>query len=418
MAKVADRRQRAAPKDLYFRYQALTQESRRVKGTVHATSEAAAYSALAGRGFTSVAVRPAVSPFSLEGVVPSLYKVKPIEVATFSRQFATLLDAGISLLPALQLMTQQRTQSAPFRRILGQIASSLSTGTSFSGALAQHDAVFDEVYRRSIEVGEKTGQLQVVLKDQANHVERQIEFKKSVSGALTYPIIVSVAGLGVVMLLITFVLPKLSGLFESFGTSLPFPTRVLLGLSVFVLTYNVYILIVAVVVVVSVVVFLRRPQGRRFKERVMINMPVLGPPAHMSEIARITRTMSMMLRAGLPLQDVMEVLPRTCTNSLFREALERVRMGLLLGQGLSYPMAAQAVFPPLLIQMVRIGEDSNNLDSNLSVVADFYESTAQDRVHAMVALITPLSTIVLAALVGFVALAVIMPMYSIAGTMG
>ncbi|MFH1141935.1 MAG: type II secretion system F family protein [Chloroflexota bacterium] len=416
MAKVADRRG-AAPKDLYFRYQALTHQNRRVKGTLHASSESAAYSALAGRGYTSVAVRPAVSPFSLEGAIPSLYKVKPTEVSAFSRQFATLLDAGISLLPALQLMTQQRTQSAPFRRILGQIASTLSTGTSFSSALAQHDVVFDEVYRRSIEVGEKTGQLQVVLKDQANHIERQIAFKKSVSGALTYPMIVSVAGLGVVMLLITFVMPKMSGLFASFGAALPLPTRVLLALSVFVLAYKVHILVVAVVVVVPLVVFLRQPEGRRFKERVMINMPVLGPPAHMSELARITRTMSMMLRAGLPLQEAMDVLPRTCTNSLFREALERVRLGLLLGQGLSYPMAAQAVFLPLLIQMIRIGEDSNNLDSNLSVVADFYEATAQERVHAMVALITPLSTIVLAALVGFVALAVIMPMYSIAGTM-
>lgn len=416
MAKVAERR-RAAPKDLYFRYQALDQLNRSVKGMVHASSEVAAHSLLASRGYKSVALRPAASPFSLEGIFPSQFRVKSIEVARFSRQLATLLDAGISLLPALQLMAQQRTQSPQFRRIMMQMSSSLSTGMSFSYAMSQHDQVFGEIYLKTIGVGERTGQLQLVLRDQADYIERQLAFNKRISGALTYPAIVSVAGLAVVILLVTFVMPRMASMLASFGTTLPLPTRILLGLSDFFAAYKLFLLAGVVVIVVFLLVALRNPAGRRVKERILLKLPVIGAPAYMTELARITRTMAMMIKAGLPLQEVVEILPRTCTNSLFREALEQVRTGLLLGQGLSYPMAAQPIFPPLMIQMVRIGEDTNNLDSSLKTLADFYETSAQDLVQAMVALITPLSTVVLACLVGFVALAVIMPMYSVAGTM-
>ena len=372
---------------------------------------------LAGQGYKSVSLRPAASPFSLEGMFPSQFRIKPIEVARFSRQMATLLDAGISLLPALQLMAQQRTQSPQFRRIMMQMCSSLSTGMSFSYAMSQHDKVFSEIYLKTIGVGERTGQLQLVLRDQAEYVEKQLAFKKSISGALTYPAIVSVAGLAVVTLMVTFVMPKMANMLSAFGSKPPFPTMVLMGLSDFFAAYKLFLLVGIVVTVVFLVVALRYPAGRRVKERIFLKLPVLGAPAYMTELARITRTMAMMVKAGLPLQEVVEILPRTCTNSLFREALEQVRTGLLLGQGLSYPMAAQPVFPPLMIQMVRIGEDTNNLDSSLKVLADFYETTAQDMASAMVAIVTPLSTIVLAVLVGFIALAVMLPMYSAAGSM-
>ena len=414
MTQVTERPQ--PQKQISYRYEAVNDRGRRAKGSVRAASEIAAQNVLADRGLTEITLHPMASTFSLEGAIPSMFGVKPGAIISFSRQLATLLESGVSLLPALQLLAQQSSNSPPLRRILNHITSDLATGTSISHALSKHPEAFNEVYRRSIDVGERTGRLEEVLRDLAEHMEKQAAFAKKVSGAMTYPAIIMVVGLAVTVILLTVVLPPLSELFTAFDAELPPPTRIMMAISDGFAEYKLYIFSGAVILVVAGIAYVRTARGQRAKDRIIMRIPLMGAPVLMGEIARLGRTMSLMLGAGLSLQEVMELMPETTTNSVFREALEQVKRRLFLGQGLAYLMAAIPLFPPLMLQMVRVGEDSNTLDVTMRVVADFFESEAEQRTTALVAMITPVSTIVLAALVGFVALSVIMPMYSLTGS--
>ena len=406
-AKAAPRRR------VTFRYEARSQNGRRVKGTVTTSSEVAAQNELVDKGYDSINLFPAASHFSLEGAFPSMFKVNPSQIISFSRQLATLLEAGVTLLPAIQLLGQQSSSSPSFRRILGHVINDLSTGNSLSYALSRHADVFNEIFRRTVEVGERTGNLQVVLRQLAHHTEQQAVLGKKLKSAMTAPMIMAVVGIAVALLLITVVLPPLSDLFSTMESGLPLPTKIMMGLSTFVMTYALPLVAVVGVSALVIPIYLKTDRGVRNMDWLKFNIPVLGSVIVMGELARMSRTMSLMLDAGLPLQDTMEIIPRTSSNILFRERLERLRQQLFLGEGLAYPMAGMPVFPPLMLQMVRVGEDSNTLGVTMGVVADFYETAAADKTNAMVALLTPATTVGMAGFVGFVAMSVIMPLSSL-----
>lgn len=417
-SEAAERASRKKQRLENFRYQALAANGQSAKGSIKAINQVRAYTTLMEQGYTDINLQPVPSPFSLEGAFPSMFKVKPLQVAVMCQQLATLLESGVSLLPAIQLLGSQSTYPPPLRRILNHITSDLSVGDSLSQSLARHPQVFDEIFVRTLEVGERTGRLEVVLREISTHIENKEAFGKKLKGAMTYPIIILVVGIVVSFLLITVVLPPLAKLFVTLGTKLPLPTRILMGISGFFAVAKLYLIGAIVLFVVGMVTYGRSPAGRKLKDRLAIKMPVLGGAAYVGEIARLARTMSLMLTAGLSLQDTVEMLPRTSTNSIFREALQEVRQGLFLGQGFSFTMAANSLFPPLLLQMAKVGEDTNTLDRTMRVAANFYESVAEDKTAAIVSLITPLSTIFLAGLVAFVALSVIMPIYGITAAVG
>ena len=401
---------------LNFKYVAVSSGGRIVRGNIKATSEVDAQNLLVERNRTPVSIEEAASFWSIEQQLPGFFKVKKREVAVFSRQLATLLDSGLSLLPALQLLRSQSGSSRGFGRVLDTVAKDLNAGEFLSASFAKHPNVFDEIYIRTVAVGESTGNLQSVLRDMADHMESQEAFTKKIKGALTYPIIVITIAVVVAFVLLTVALPPLVDMFKSVGTGLPMPTRILMGMSAFTNAYKLYMLLFMVLFIPSVVLYSRKPSGRRMIDRLKMNVPVIGPAVRMGELARIARTMTMLLGSGLPLQEIMEIVPRTTTNSIIFDATDMVRQGLMLGQGLSGPMSTQPIFPPLFLQMVRVGEETNALENNMRVLADFYETNATERTEAVVGMIAPLSTIVLAAMAGFIALAVIMPMYSITGS--
>ena len=403
-------------KTLTYRYVASTGENRTVKGAIKASSEVAAQNLLLQRGYTPINLELAPPMFSLEAQLPSFFGVKPREVITFSRQLATLLESGVTLLPALQLLSQQGSSSRPFRRILLNMSQDLGTGRSFSQAIARCPKIFNEIYSRTIRVGESTGNLEHVLREMADHQERQSAFAKKVAGALTYPIMVLSIGVVVGGILITVALPPLADMFATMNADLPLPTQILMGMSTFANAYKLYIAAVIVLSIPTIVWLVKQPRGRRILDRVKLSAPLIGPPARLAELSRMSRTMAVLLNAGLPLQDIVELLPQTTTNSLFQDALNSVRRGLFLGQGLTYPMSVNSVFPPPMLQMVRVGEESNSLETNMRVLAEFYEMTAEEKTTALVAMITPVTTIGIAFVAGFIALSVIMPMYSITGS--
>jgi len=401
-----------------YRYIATTREGTLVKGNIKAPSEIAAERQLIAKGYIPEHVEVAPSMFSLEEALPSLFRLKERDIIVFSRQLATLLRSGISLLPALEILQGQVASSRAFKTILFSVVNDIRSGGSFSQAVKKHPKAFSEVYCRTIAVGEETGNLDMVLNQMASFLEKHQSMTQQVKKAMTYPVIVVGVGIVVVIMLITVVMPKLLTMFTAMAVELPLPTRILISLTQFVQKYPLHLIIAGAVFFAVMLWMVKRPSGRRILDRLRISIPIIGPPALMSELGRFARTLSVMVSAGLKLQESMEILPQSTTNIVFRDALSKVNERLLLGEGLAEPMSRISLFPPLLVQMVAVGEESNTLDFTMGVVADFFETTAAERTSAMVGMIGPISTIGIALLVGFIALSVIMPMYTLTGAFG
>ncbi len=405
-------------KILSYRYVAATRQWKLVKGIIKATNEIAAERLLIGQGYRPVNVEVAPSMFSMEEALPSLFRVKPRDVIVFSRQLATLLRSGISLLPALEILQGQVTTGRAFKKILETITNDIGTGSSFSQAISKHPKAFSDIYIRTIAVGEQSGNLEVVLNRMADYHERRGAVAKKIGKALTYPLMIMGVGIVVVIILMTVVMPQLLGMFTAMNTDLSLPTRILIWLTDFFNANILYLLIAGVLLAAVAVWMVKQPSGRRLLDRMRLTIPVIGPAALMGELARFCRTMSVLISAGLNLQEVMEMIPQSSNNRVIRDALGQVNEGLLLGSGLSEPLSHMDIFPPLLVQMVAVGEESNTLDFTLGVVADFYEVTAEEKTSAMVGMIGPLLTIVMALGVGFIAISILMPMYTLTGAFG
>ena len=249
-------------------------------------------------------------------------------------------------------------------------------------------------------------------------MEKQTAMAQKVKKALTYPMTVIGVGVVVVIMLITVVMPQLMGMFTAMNVELPLPTRILIAITSFVNTNMLFLLIAGVLLVILVLWMVKQPIGRQLLDRLRLTVPIIGPPTLMGELGRFARTVSVLVSAGMKLQDIMGMIPQSTSNRVFRNALNQVNERLLLGEGLSEPMSHIDIFPPLLVQMVAVGEESNTLDFTLGVVADFYETTAEEKTAAMVGMIGPISTIGIALMVGFIALSVILPMYTLTGAFG
>jgi len=401
-----------------YRYEALTGQGKLVKGTIKALNEVAAERLLVEQGYSPLNVEVAPSMFSLEEALPTLFRVKPRDVVVFSRQLATLLRSGISLLPALEILQEQVSNSRAFKRIMESIIDDLRAGSSFPQAIAKHPQAFSDVYCRTVAVGEQSGNLEMILNRMADYQEKQKAVAGKVGKALTYPIMVLGVGILVVVILMIVVMPQLATMFSSMGAELPVPTKILIAISDILSAYPLYILVGVVVLAVLVLWVVRMPMGKRLLDRMKVTAPLIGIPTLMGELARFSRTTSVLVAAGLSLQEIMAMMPQSSNNMVIRNALNQVNEGLILGEGLSGPMSRIEIFPPLLVQMVAVGEESNTLDFTLGVVADFYEVTAEEKTSAMVGMLGPMSTIGIALLVGFIAISIIMPMYTLTGTFG
>ncbi|MFC1872774.1 type II secretion system F family protein [Chloroflexota bacterium] len=398
-----------------YRYTGFNKKGEFIKGTIKAVSDIEAERLIIAKGHNPEHVEKVPSMFSLEEAFPSLFQVKEREVILFSRQLATLLKSGISLLPAMEILSEQVGVSRGFSIILNSIANDLRSGGSFSQSITKHPKAFDDVYSRTISVAEESGSLAMVLERMADYMERQSSIGQKIGKALTYPIMVLSAGVIVVIILVVVVMPNLLSMFTSMNVELPLPTRIMIGITEFVANNPVPLLVGAIMTVITILYLVKQPTGRKFLDNARISAPVIGPPALMSELGRISRTMSVLVGAGLKLQEIMELIPRSSGNTVIQNAMKRVKESLFLGEGLAEPMTREKILPSLFVQMVAVGEESNTLEFTMGVVADFYETSAEESAQAMVGMIGPISTIAIALLVGFIAVSVLMPMYSITG---
>ena len=400
-----------------FAYTAYTEDKKLVRGKVSATTEEAASELLGYGGYRVVSLKAARSIINKEKLLAQFSKIKPEEIVMLSRQLALLLDSGTDIVTSLDLL-QSQVENQTLASIVGEVASDIRGGSPMSKAMSKHPRAFSHMYHQAIAAGEQGGNLEVVLRQMADYIERSVVTQKQIKGALTYPVIVVVAAVVVVLLLVTFVFPTFTGLYSQFGLDLPLPTRILIGITDWSSAYGLYLILGVLIAIAVIYIYIRTPDGRYRWDKMMLRVPVIGRIVHLAELGRACRTMSMLIRIGLPLPEVLAMTISASNNKLVVENLTGVQQDLIRGEGLSRPMAKRELFLPLMTQMVRVGEETGNLENTLATVADNFEVLAADRTKAAVALIQPALTIFIGLVVGFLVLAMFSAMYSIYGQLG
>ncbi|GAG91332.1 unnamed protein product, partial [marine sediment metagenome] len=275
--------------------------------------------------------------------------------------------------------------------------------------------IFPPIYRRSLSVGEQTGSIEIVLRQVADYMEREVITSKKVKNALRYPVIVSIVAVIVIGVLVAFVLPAFTELYSSFGVELPLPTRMLIAAVDGLRSYGLYLVVAAAIAIAFAIAYIKTPTGMYNWHRLLLRLPLLGQLVHLNELARCCRSMSLLFRAGLPLPEIMSLVIQSSDNKVVAEALTEVRQDMLKGEGLSQPMANNKLFLPMMVQMVKVGEETGNLDTTLISIAQGFETWAEDKTQSLVGLIQPAMTLIIGLVVAFIALSLVSAMYSVYG---
>ncbi len=385
-----------------------------VKGKLAAKSEEAATELLMYSGYQVISLRQMTSLINFEGLTSRLTRVQPTEIILFCRQLALLLESGINISSAIELLREQASSHA-LRQVLSNVITDLRSGSQLSAALAKHPEIFSPIHCQSLSLGEKTGGLEVMLKQVADHIEKEITATKSIKSALTYPVIAAIVAFIVVGVLIAFVFPAFGSLYESLGAELPAITRMTISLAEQLQRYGLYLLVSILGLGGAIYLYIRTPYGKYKFDALVLKLPVIGRLAHLNELTRCCRSISLLFRAGLPLTEIMPLVVQSSGNKVIGKALFDVQQDMLKGEGLSQPMSKSPLFLPMMVQMVKVGEETGKLDTTLAAVAQSYEADARDRTRALIALIQPAMTLLIAIVVGFIALSLVSAMYSIYG---
>jgi type IV pilus assembly protein PilC len=348
----------------------------------------------------------------LERSFPSLFSVGRTELIVFSRQMATFMRAGVPIIDGIRVVREQ-TGSRTFRRTLDAVVASLQEGELLSAALARHPAIFSRLYVDMIVAAEASGELDTILEQISRYLARGDATNKRVRQAMTYPALVLGLALIVVFILITFVLPSFARLFADFKAELPLPTRILLGLGSFGERYG--LATAGVVVALGIAAYAVRNRGpiRRLRNRIVLRLPLVGGLVRLGIDSRFARMLGILLRAGEPIVDAFEIAAAGTGNEVYQRRLRPIREALLAGEGLTEPLMRSRLFGPLLLQMIKVGEETGTLDRYLEDAANFMDDDLEYRTSQMTTVIEPLMIVGVALMVGFVALSVVTPMYSI-----
>lgn len=392
-----------------YRYTAVDSAGSKRSGVIEGNSSVAARNVLLSQQLDvqKLSERKSWTKFEI-----TTKKIKPADVMNFSRQLGAFLRAGISILEALDVL-EEDCDNPVLRKTLVDVSDALRSGSNFSDAIAAHEGVFPPYYVGILRSAELTGNLDTVLDQLAEYIERDLETRRAIKSALTYPMVIAVMAAFTVLVLVAYVLPKFEDFFESFDAELPLPTRMLLGLADFVTTY--WWLIIAVFILVLSINFLyfRGVKGKYRRDRLMLKTPVLGDVVQYAVIERFTRILAAMLHAGVPVPEAMDAATDATNNSVYQRALSTAKEEVLRGEGLARPIAATQLFPGAAAQMIKVGEASGTLDDQLEITADFYEGELKHKLKRLTSLFEPLVIVVMGLIVGFVAIALVSAMYGI-----
>jgi type IV pilus assembly protein PilC len=339
------------------------------------------------------------------------------DLVTFTRLFATMIDAGLPLIQCLDILSNQQPNKN-FAAVLKDIKSHVEQGATFSEALKRHPKVFDELFTNLVHAGEVGGILDSIMARLSVYLEKRQKLIRQVRGAMVYPSVVVVIAIGVMTVLLTFVIPAFEGMFAEFGggkDALPALTRALIAISNGFVSKLPFIIAFAISLVVTVTYVNRQPNGKRFFHRTYLRLPIMGPVLRKIAVARFTRTLGTLLTSGVPILDALEICARTSGNVIIETGIMNVRQAISEGKNMAEPLSATGVFPDMVVQMIAVGEQTGALDQMLNKIADFYEEETDVAVAALTSALEPIMMVGVGGMVGVVLVAMYLPIFSLAG---
>jgi type IV pilus assembly protein PilC len=391
-----------------YMYKAKTIDGMNVKGTLEANDPATVFSMLKEKGYYPIQVAEQ-SILQKDISFDFMEKVKLKDMAVFCRQFATIINAGISVLGCLDILRQQ-TENKKLKNTVEKIYESVQKGNTLSSSMKEHK-VFPSILLSMVEAGEVSGSLDVALERMAVHFEKENKINQKVKGAMTYPIIVAIIATIVIAILIAFVVPNFVGMFAGMGMELPATTKALLAISNFVKKFWYVIIGVIIGLAILFRYFASTTAGKNIIDGIKLKLPVFGPVNQKVVSSRFTRTLSTLLASGLPLLTSLEIVEKVVDNDVVAKGLEKAKQEVSRGVSLAQPIAQIGIFPPMVIHMLKIGENTGALESILAKTADFYDDEVETAITQMTTMLEPLIIVIMAIVVGFIILSVVQPMF-------
>jgi len=396
-----------------WRWTGKTRQGEDRAGEIEAQDAASVEARLRQMGIEPVKVKKKARELQLK--LPGMGGVTEKDILVFTRQFSVMIDAGLPLVQALDIIGTQADNPA-FRKVLLAVKGKVEAGSTFADALSDHPKVFDELFTQLVRAGEVGGILDTILQRLGAYIEKNSKLKRRVKGAMVYPAVVLVVALGVVVALIGFVVPTFEKMFKDMGGALPAPTQFLVDLSYgFRSAWYLY-LGVPLAIFVGFKMAIAKGRGQEVWHDTVLKLPLFGPLIRKVAVARFTRTLGTMISSGVPILDALEIVAKTAGNKTIEHSIYYVRAKISEGKNIAGPLAETKVFPPMVVQMIGVGEATGAMDQMLSKIADFYDDEVDVAVGALTSMIEPLMMVVLGGIVGFFMIAMYLPIFSMADT--
>jgi type IV pilus assembly protein PilC len=415
MAAPATAAQRAAPKKKstpIWQWEAKNKSGEIKKGEMEASDADAVHSRLRSLGLNPEKVKK--KPLEINFKMPGIGGVGGKDLLVFTRQFATMIDAGLPLVQCLDILGSQMDKAA-FRKVIFAVKTKVESGSTFADALKDHPKVFDELYVQLCAAGEVGGILDTILNRLAVYREKAEKLKRKVKGAMVYPCIVIIVAVGVTGVLLIKVTPVFAKMFADFGSALPAPTQFVVDLSTWLQQYIFHMVGTIVAVIVTAVMIYRNKKGRRIVDKTVLKVPLVGNVIRKVAVARFTRTLGTMISSGVPILDALEVTAKTAGNRTIEDGIYYVRSKISEGKNIAGPLLETKVFPAMVVQMIGVGEATGAMDTMLNKIADFYDDEVDTAVAGLTAMIEPILMVFLGGVVGGFLIAMYLPIFTLAG---
>jgi type IV pilus assembly protein PilC len=395
---------------------AETKRGRKLKGEIDAANEAIALNQLKKRNFTVKKLKPKPKDI-FENISFLKPRVTKKDLVVFTRQFSTMIDAGLPLVQGLTILAEQ-SENPTFKSILKEITKDVEGGSTLAEAMKKHPKVFDDLFVNLVAAGEVGGILDTILRRLATFIEKAERLKSQIKGAMTYPAVVVAIAIIVISVILIFVIPVFEDMFKSFGSALPGPTQIVVNMSRF-MKGNAHWVILAVGAMIYAFKRYRGTQkGRKQTDALLLKLPIFGDLLKKTAVARFTRTLGTMISSGVPILDALEIVAKTSGNVIIEEILYEVRGSIAEGQTIAEPLSENDIFPGMVIQMIAVGEATGALDTMLEKIADFYDEEVDAAVSALTSMLEPLLMLFLGGSIGGLVIAMYLPIFGMAAAMG
>ncbi len=398
-----------------FLWSGTNKQGRTLSGTITAATRRDAADLLEKRGVTGAKVRTKGMDLSKFGQFGT--NISDKQLATFTRQFATMINAGLPLVNCLQILVRQQDNKA-FASIIGEITADVEKGGTLAESMAKHTSIFNDLYVNMVSAGEQGGILDTILARLATHLEKSASLRSKIKTAMLYPLVVMIVLALVISVMLVFIIPIFENMFADLGGDLPGPTKLVIALSKFFISNIIFIIVGIFAAIIGYKMWYKTDAGQKIIDKVKLSMPVFGALQSKMAIARFTRTLGTLVSSGVAILDGLSITSKTAGNRVVADAIMQARTSISGGENISNPLEASGVFPSMVTSMIAVGEETGGLDDMLLKIADFYEEEVDVAVAGLTSILEPIMIVVLGTVVGGMVIAMYLPIFDLIGAVG